>query len=132
MSGTREGIILGTAAGISPEQARGKPVDKRTDIWDFGRVLDEMLTRQAAFDGETLSDLIAAIYASPTGRSCPTGLILESTSSRGAASQETRTSVCTISPTPALKSTMSLLAAAQALCQFSLACVVASGERFGL
>ena len=61
MSGTREGIILGTAAYMSPEQARGKPVDKRTDIWAFGCVLYEMLTRQAAFDGETLSDLIAAI-----------------------------------------------------------------------
>ncbi len=46
---------------MSPEQARGKPVDKRTDIWAFGCVLYEMLTGRAAFSGETISDTIAAI-----------------------------------------------------------------------
>ena len=61
IEGTREGVILGTAAYMSPEQARGKPVDKRTDIWAFGCVLFEMLTGRAAFGGETLSDTIAAV-----------------------------------------------------------------------
>ena len=59
--GTREGVILGTAAYMSPEQARGKPVDKRTDIWAFGCVLYETLTGRRAFAGETISDTIAAI-----------------------------------------------------------------------
>ena len=55
------GVILGTAAYMSPEQARGRPVDKRADIWAFGAVLYEMLTGRAAFPGETVSDTIAAI-----------------------------------------------------------------------
>lgn len=58
---TRTGVILGTAAYMSPEQARGQAVDKRTDIWAFGCVLFEMLTGRPAFAGATISDTIAAI-----------------------------------------------------------------------
>ncbi len=58
---TRDGLILGTAAYMSPEQARGKVLDKRTDIWAFGCVLLECLTGRQAFSGETVSDTIAAI-----------------------------------------------------------------------
>src|SRR4051812_16595227 len=56
---TQEGVIAGTAAYMSPEQARGTAVDKRTDIWAFGCVLYEMLTARSAFSGETVSDTIA-------------------------------------------------------------------------
>jgi serine/threonine protein kinase len=58
---TRMGVIMGTAAYMSPEQARGKTVDKRTDIWAFGCVVYEMLTGKAAFGGETLTDIVAAV-----------------------------------------------------------------------
>jgi Tol biopolymer transport system component len=58
---SRDGVIAGTAAYMSPEQARGKAVDKRTDIWAFGVVLYEMLTARRAFRAETTSDTIAAI-----------------------------------------------------------------------
>ena len=60
---TREGVILGTAAYMSPEQARGKPLDKRTDIWSFGCVLYECLTGQMAFAGETISDVISVVLS---------------------------------------------------------------------
>ena len=59
--GTREGVIAGTAPYMSPEQARGTAVDKRTDIWAFGCVLYEMLTGRRPFAGDTVSDTIAAI-----------------------------------------------------------------------
>jgi Tol biopolymer transport system component len=58
---TREGIILGTTSYMSPEQSRGQPVDKRTDIWAFGCVLYEMLTGRALFAGDTISDTLAAV-----------------------------------------------------------------------
>jgi eukaryotic-like serine/threonine-protein kinase len=58
---TRAGVILGTAAYMSPEQARGRPVDKRTDIWAFGCIVFECLTGKRAFGGETTSETLAAI-----------------------------------------------------------------------
>jgi Tol biopolymer transport system component len=61
ISPTRAGMILGTAAYMSPEQARGKAVDKRADIWAFGAVFFEMLTGRRLFDGETVSDTLAHV-----------------------------------------------------------------------
>src|ERR1700693_4545701 len=58
---TRAGMILGTAAYMSPEQAQGKPVDKRADIWAFGVVLYEMLTGCRMFQGKTVSETLAAV-----------------------------------------------------------------------
>ena len=58
---TQQGVILGTAAYMSPEQARGKAVDKRADIWAFGCVLFEMLTGRVAFQGEDVSEILASV-----------------------------------------------------------------------
>jgi len=58
---TAAGVILGTAAYMSPEQARGKRVDRRADIWAYGVVLWEMLTGRRLFDGETVSDVMASV-----------------------------------------------------------------------
>ena len=58
---TQAGVLLGTAAYMSPEQAKGKPVDRRADIWAFGCVLYEMLTGKMAFSGETVTDTLAAV-----------------------------------------------------------------------
>jgi len=60
---TQAGMILGTAAYMSPEQARGKTVDKRADIWAFGAVLFEMLTGARAFAGDDVSDVLASVLA---------------------------------------------------------------------
>ncbi|UCH83252.1 MAG: serine/threonine-protein kinase [Candidatus Latescibacterota bacterium] len=62
-SPTIQGVILGTAGYMSPEQARGKPVDKRADIFAFGCMLFEMLTGSQAFKGETISDTLASVLA---------------------------------------------------------------------
>src|ERR1700693_644010 len=58
---TAAGVILGTAAYMSPDQARARPVDRRADIWAFGCVLFEMLTGKRVFEGETASDVLAAV-----------------------------------------------------------------------
>src|SRR5262245_20604863 len=69
---TQLGVILGTAAYMAPEQARGKPVDKRSDIWAFGCVLFEMFTGKKAFDGEDVTDTIAAVVrAEPKWETLP-------------------------------------------------------------
>src|SRR5262252_5651843 len=58
---TMQGVLLGTAAYMSPEQAKAKPVDRRTDIWAFGCVLYEMLTGKMAFRGDTVAETLAAL-----------------------------------------------------------------------
>jgi Tol biopolymer transport system component len=75
MAATKAGIILGTAAYMSPEQARGKAVDRRADIWAFGVVLYEMLTGRQVFGGETASDSMAAVIErEPDWKSLPPGV----------------------------------------------------------
>jgi Tol biopolymer transport system component len=72
---THDGMILGTGAYMSPEQARGQAVDRRTDVWAFGCVLYEMMTGRRAFSGETISDTIAAILdREPDWTALPPGL----------------------------------------------------------
>jgi serine/threonine-protein kinase len=63
-AGTAAGVILGTAAYMSPEQAKGKPVDRRADIWAFGVVLHEMLTGKPLYRGESVSETLAAVLMS--------------------------------------------------------------------
>ena len=72
MAATMQGVILGTAAYMSPEQARGKAVDKRTDIWAFGCVLYELLTGKQTFQGEDVTDILAAVVrAEPDWQGLP-------------------------------------------------------------
>ena len=75
MQATEQGVILGTAAYMSPEQARGQEVDKRADVWAFGVVLFEMLTGRGAFDGGTVSDVLAGVLrADPDWNGLPLNL----------------------------------------------------------
>jgi serine/threonine protein kinase len=71
---TQAGVIMGTAAYMSPEQARGKAADRRADIWSFGCVLYEMLSGKRLFEGETVSDTLAGVLKSdPDWNTLPTG-----------------------------------------------------------
>lgn len=75
MAATRAGIILGTAGYMSPEQAKGRTADKRSDVWAFGCVLYEMLTGRRAFDGEDITETLAAIVrGEPDWAALPAGL----------------------------------------------------------
>src|SRR6202140_2476293 len=75
MASTMQGVILGTATYMSPEQARAKAVDKRTDIWAFGCVLYELLTGKVAFHGEDVTDILAAVVrAEPDWTALPASL----------------------------------------------------------
>jgi Tol biopolymer transport system component len=75
MAATMQGVILGTAAYMSPEQAKGKAVDKRTDIWAFGCVLYELLTGKQAFHGEDVTDILAAVVrAEPDWTALPANI----------------------------------------------------------
>lgn len=74
MAATQAGVILGTAAYMAPEQARGKPADKRADIWAFGCLLYEMLTGNRAFEGEDLSETLAFVLTKePDWNALPAG-----------------------------------------------------------
>jgi serine/threonine-protein kinase len=75
VAATQQGIILGTAAYMSPEQAKGKAVDKRSDIWAFGAVLFEMLTGKQAFPGDEISEILASVIKGDSNLSLlPTNL----------------------------------------------------------
>jgi serine/threonine protein kinase/Flp pilus assembly protein TadD len=74
MAATEVGIVLGTPGYMSPEQARGKAVDKRSDIWSFGCVLYELLTGRAPFHGDSVADAFAAVLVNdPDWRALPSG-----------------------------------------------------------
>jgi serine/threonine-protein kinase len=75
LAATQAGIILGTAAYMAPEQAKGKSADKRSDLWAFGCVLYEMLTGRRTFDGDDASDTMAAVLrAEPDWNALPSGM----------------------------------------------------------
>ena len=95
---TGQGVLLGTAPYMSPEQARGKVVDKRTDIWAFGCVLFAMLTGRDAFAGETISDVIVAILQSdPPWEGCPHRRRIRCADCSSAASRRIPSGVCATS-----------------------------------
>jgi len=72
---TQAGVILGTAAYMSPEQAKGRPADRRSDVWAFGCVLFEMLTGRRAFEGDDVSDTLASVLkGEPAWEALPEGL----------------------------------------------------------
>ena len=74
-------MILGTAAYMAPEQAKGRPTDKRADIWAFGCVFYEMLTGRRAFQGEDVSDTLAAVLrGEPDWTALPSGVSANVTS----------------------------------------------------
>ncbi len=73
VAATQMGMVIGTAAYMSPEQARGKPVDRRADIWSFGVVLYEMLTGTRLFGGATVSDTLAAVLRADPDWGCLPG-----------------------------------------------------------
>src|SRR5713226_7074986 len=74
LEGTRAGMILGTAAYMPPEQARGAIVDKRADVWAFGCMLYEMLSGKRLFNGESTTDVLAAVVrAEPDWSALPSG-----------------------------------------------------------
>ena len=100
--GTQLGMILGTAAYMAPEQARGAAVDKRADIWAFGVLLYEMLTGERLFEGESVVDTLSAVMRQEIdlGR-CPPGRRARSGSCCAAASSAIRRTACTTSPTRA-------------------------------
>ena len=97
----RDGLILGTCAYMSPEQARGLPVDKRTDIWAFGCLLFEMLAGRRAFAGETVSDTMAAVLErEPDWSGLPEDDAADASGGcSGAAWKRIRIDACTTLPT---------------------------------
>ena len=75
MAATARGVILGTAGYMSPQQARGEPVDKQADIWSFGCVLFELLAGRQIWSGRTVADVMAAVIArEPDWSRLPAGL----------------------------------------------------------
>ena len=104
---TLAGVLLGTAAYMSPEQAKGKPVDRRADIWAFGCVLYEMLTGKMAFRGDTVTDTLAAVIKEEPGLVAASGNRLLSAFACfcSGACRRIRSSDCATSATPASRST---------------------------
>ena len=97
---TAMGIIIGTAAYMAPEQARGKSVDKRADVWAFGAVLYEMLVGRPAFAGDTITDIIAAVVTrEPDWTAIPASTPRRSISCWRTVSRRTRNDGCATSAT---------------------------------